>query len=233
MDSSHHSPPPTPTFSSGHFFSKTKASLKSSTQRVLHKRHSVSQLPFLKSHSELSVLLDSDLHPPEDRSAGRPTVYRSRANSTSSPSLPLVEEEDVGPLREVKHRPSVPTLKLAHRQPVNQPPLRSENALREIFNLTPVEPLSLVVDFKKSPSPPINTEAMESSSRNLDVSEAIVSYGPGYGVGSGVYRNNGNTTASGGSLQNPAMVYQHIHELSAKRISTLDYLRKAYVPLAV
>lgn len=29
---------------------------------------------------------------------------------------------------------------------------------------------------------------------------------------------------------NPHLVYQHIHELASKRISTLDYLRKAYAP---
>jgi len=228
MDSVHHiSPPPTPTFSSGHFFSKTKASIKSSTQRVLYKRHSVSQLPFLKSQSEVSILLDSDRHPPEDHSGGRPTIFRSRANSSSSPALPLLEEEDAGPLREVKHRPSVPTLKLTHRPPVNHPSLRSPKSLGEIFNLTPVEPLPLVVDFNKPPLTPVYAEVMEPASRNVDVSEAVVNYGPGYGVGSGVHRNNGNTTASGGNLQNPAMIYQHIHELSAKRISTLDHLRKA------
>ena len=29
--------------------------------------------------------------------------------------------------------------------------------------------------------------------------------------------------------QNPNAIYQHIHEMASKRISTLDYLRKAYV----
>ena len=35
------------------------------------------------------------------------------------------------------------------------------------------------------------------------------------------------TPASLGVSQNPTTVFQQIHELSAKRISTLDYLRKA------
>jgi hypothetical protein len=30
---------------------------------------------------------------------------------------------------------------------------------------------------------------------------------------------------------NPNIIFQHIHELASKRISTLDYLRKACVPL--
>lgn len=32
---------------------------------------------------------------------------------------------------------------------------------------------------------------------------------------------------------NPNIVFQHIHELASKRISTLDYLRKACVPLSL
>ena len=35
-----------------------------------------------------------------------------------------------------------------------------------------------------------------------------------------------NPVASAGS-QNPNILYQHIHDMAAKRISTLDYLRKA------
>lgn len=37
----------------------------------------------------------------------------------------------------------------------------------------------------------------------------------------------GHVSATPGSLQNPITVYQHIQDISAKRISTLDYLRKA------
>ena len=46
---------------------------------------------------------------------------------------------------------------------------------------------------------------------------------PGSGL-SAVYVN-----APPGGLQNPNTVYQHIHDLSSKRISTLEYLRKALV----
>lgn len=44
---------------------------------------------------------------------------------------------------------------------------------------------------------------------------------PGSGLSAG-YVN-----APPGSLQNPNVVYQHIQDLSSKRISTLEYLRKA------
>ena len=44
---------------------------------------------------------------------------------------------------------------------------------------------------------------------------------PGSGLSAG-YAN-----APPGSLQNPHTVYQHIQEMSSKRISTLEYLRKA------
>ncbi|MCJ1475295.1 hypothetical protein MMC13_003957 [Lambiella insularis] len=59
----------------------------------------------------------------------------------------------------------------------------------------------------------------------MDVGEAGMSYGrsavPGYGL-------TGATPQSGSNMQNPTLVYQHIQELSAKRVSTLDYLRKAH-----
>ena len=35
------------------------------------------------------------------------------------------------------------------------------------------------------------------------------------------------TLPSAVGVQNPMMVYQHIQDISSKRISTLDYLRKA------
>ena len=60
--------------------------------------------------------------------------------------------------------------------------------------------------------------------RHVDVSEAVINYGKGYGVG-----NSAANGTSAGNMQNPSAVYQHIHEISAKRVSTLDYLKKAYV----
>ena len=52
----------------------------------------------------------------------------------------------------------------------------------------------------------------------LDISNTIINFG------------NGTYTAPApvsGAPQNPYAVYQHIQDMSAKRISTLDYLRKA------
>ena len=57
----------------------------------------------------------------------------------------------------------------------------------------------------------------------LNVSDAIVDYG--YGVNN--VGNAGPISSFNGPPQNPTAVYQHIQEMSAKRISTLDYLRKA------
>ena len=36
--------------------------------------------------------------------------------------------------------------------------------------------------------------------------------------------------SNGSGLLNPGAAYQHIHDMAAKRVSTLDYLRKTYVP---
>lgn len=37
------------------------------------------------------------------------------------------------------------------------------------------------------------------------------------------------SSSSVGGAQSPAMIYQHIHDMATKRISTLEYLRRALV----
>ncbi|MCJ1315101.1 hypothetical protein MMC15_000417 [Xylographa vitiligo] len=60
----------------------------------------------------------------------------------------------------------------------------------------------------------------------MDASEAPLNYAkPSSGS---AYGMNSNISAPAGNTQNPTSIYQHIHELSAKRVSTLDYLRKAH-----
>ncbi|MCJ1415803.1 hypothetical protein MMC32_002136 [Xylographa parallela] len=60
----------------------------------------------------------------------------------------------------------------------------------------------------------------------MDVSEGSLNYGkPSSGA---AYGMSNNVSAPAGNTQNPTSIYQHIHELSAKRVSTLDYLRKAH-----
>lgn len=49
---------------------------------------------------------------------------------------------------------------------------------------------------------------------------------PVNGASLGIQGAQSSTTAS---LPNPNVLYQHIHDMSNKRIATLDYMRKAYV----
>lgn len=59
---------------------------------------------------------------------------------------------------------------------------------------------------------------------------------PQSSVGLGHVGNNGTIpppslpppSSTAGGMQNPSIVYQQIHDVSSKRISTLDYLRKAH-----
>ena len=51
-----------------------------------------------------------------------------------------------------------------------------------------------------------------------------------YGLGQGSITSSGPQLAANpsvGGLQNPSTLYQHIQDVSAKRISTLDYLKKS------
>ena len=41
----------------------------------------------------------------------------------------------------------------------------------------------------------------------------------------------GGAASVGGGAQNPYVVFQQIHDIASKRISTLDYLRKAWVEI--
>ena len=72
--------------------------------------------------------------------------------------------------------------------------------------------------------PPSNGTRKETDQRvPLNVSDAMMDYG--YGVNN--VGNAGPISAFTSPPQNPTTIYQHIQEMSAKRISTLDYLRKA------
>lgn len=55
----------------------------------------------------------------------------------------------------------------------------------------------------------------------MDVSENLVNFGNGASSAM-------NLPAPGASAFNPNAIFQHIHEMTAKRVSTLDYLRKTY-----
>lgn len=110
---------------------------------------------------------------------------------------------------------------------------------------TPEEELSIGGTKISVPAPPSTTFAVESGShstmivapfgnnhkkdttqsKNAGVSYSNNDYGQGV--------NGGPSAVSGtvGSSQNPNILYQHIHEMASKRMSTLDYLRKACVNL--
>ena len=57
-------------------------------------------------------------------------------------------------------------------------------------------------------------------------SQSNVSFGQGGNNAS--LPTPGLPPASGGGMQNPSIIYQQLHDVSTKRISTMDYLRKAH-----
>lgn len=89
-------------------------------------------------------------------------------------------------------------------------------------NQSSVSPAMIVAPFANSLRP-------ENGSKPPSSSQGSSAFGQGGSIsplpGSGV--SAGYAPAPAGGTQNPSTVYQNIQETSSKRISTLDYLRKA------
>jgi hypothetical protein len=226
------SPPPTPTSGTALLFSKTNSFIKASAKRIAKRNGSDPQISSQKSLGEISELFGGVLQHPEPLTGDARTA-RSRAPSSSTPSLVLSQDEGQSP-RKLKSRPSFPTLKLpTHRPHKSQPsptPYSAPytNSLSSIWTLTPQTSTPPIpnppVDLSRGDLSPEEAAEMESQTRNVvDISDAVERYGVGGG-------SVGRYGAGGpGNMQTPATIYQNIHEVSAKRISTLEYLKKAWV----
>ena len=228
--------PTTPTAINGRFISKANVFFKSSVKRIAHRTDSISKLGHESSPSDTSrasSAVVSREQTPEATFKDAGPFYRSRGNSSSSPSLILQVDEHGSPVRPLRHTPSFPNYQTPHRPLSTQPRLPISVPLARFRDLASTDAptanrsLAPAIDLQWSPPTPTYVAAMEPPRpKHVDVSEAVINYGKGYGVGNNAMNGNGS---SAGNMQNPSAVYQHIHEISAKRISTLDYLRKAYV----
>ena len=160
-------------------------------------------------------------------------LYRYRSGSTSSPSLLLSLGGHESSNPQLKHQPSFPASRLTKQ------PLLPQLKLHDISYTTnhslpvidPLSPIDLNVKaglIETSPASKVTIRSLKDSPvANMDASEGSLNYGKA--SGGAAYGMNGNVSGPAGNTQNPTSIYQHIHELSAKRVSTLDYLRKAYV----
>lgn len=161
------------------------------------------------------------------------STKRSSTSSRSSYQGPFrkdtatvsqLSDRETFALQSSRHQPSYSS------SSSSQKALTTQQSLDEV--LPPVPALSTYADLNHStPSLPMATTAFANGLRPEygkppGTSQSSVSFGQG--------GNNASLStpslpqASTGGVQNPGIVYQQIHDVSSKRISTLDYLRKAH-----
>ena len=204
-----------------------RSSLKSSTRRITNSISPVKQ-------DELYALAERTLPAfSTDRSStssisSRRLQHKSRAASSSSASIPYLSDDN----NISSHSPSVsrhqPSSSTASPIQKAQPFDGAPATLSRSF--TASAPFSHAnLRFSMASGTTMTTASFANESRpstsKPSTSQSNISFGQG-----------GNSTllppstlppALSGSVQSPHAVYQHIQDMSSKRISTLDYLRKA------
>jgi len=204
------------------------ASLKTSSKRI------TSNLPPIQQGDGVSHSLEKDYPPsfstkrsstpsksshPKDPDPYKPRAASDSTVSVASPSQ--VPEKKLGPSRLSKNY---------HTNLFSRKPLSNLQSLDGI--LPPIPVVSTYADLKNSTSSLTMATATfvngyrPEYSKPPSTSQSNVSFGSG--GNNATYPTPALPPASTGGMQNPSIVYQQIHDVSSKRISTLDYLRKAH-----
>ena len=211
-----------------------------------HHRNSVgptSTTNFVSSIKSSARRIASNISPPHrtdqpwdsvDREYS-PNLSTKRSSTSSRSSYQGAARKDTVAILELSDRTPLPSLWSRH-----QPSTSSSTSSQKVLP----NPQSL--DEVLSPVPSISTYAeLNRSSHSLTMATTAYanSLRPEYGkppttsqssVSFGQSGNNASLPtpslppASTGGVQNPSIVYQQIHDVSSKRVSTLDYLRKAH-----
>ena len=138
-----------------------------------------------------------------------PSPYKSRAGSTSTASLSQIDRKPT-PSQVGRRQTSNTSTSFSHKA------LSTQHSLDGIIPPLPNGPMATTMTANGSrydPGKPPST------------SHSSVSFGQG---GNGALPVPSLPPAPLGISQNPSTIYQQIHDVSSKRISTLDYLRKAH-----
>lgn len=211
-----------------------------------HHRNSVgptSTTSFVSSIKSSAKRIASSISPPHrtDQSWDSvdkeysPNFSTKRSSASSRSSFQGVTRKDTFAILELSDRTPLPSQLSRHQTSTSS----STSSHKGLSN-----PQSL--DEVLSPVPSIPTYAdLNSSSHSLTMATAAYpnNLRPEYGrppttsQSSVSFGQGGNSAslptsslppASTGGVQNPGIVYQQIHDVSSKRVATLDYLRKAH-----
>ena len=162
-----------------------------------------------------------------------PSLSTKRSSTSSRSSYQLRKE--TAAISQLSERKPLPS-QLSRKQPSvsssssSQKAVSTQQSLDQV--LSPVPAVSTHADLSHStPSLTMATTAFSNGLRPEygklpSTSQSSVSFGQG--GNNAPISNPSLPPASTGGVQNPSIVYQQIHDVSSKRISTLVYLRKAH-----
>lgn len=209
------------------------SSIKSSAKRVAVAGNSI-----ISSNQQTTSIFDHaaehDDYPPSfstkrsststSSRSSRPRPYTSRAVSASASTASLQNTPERKPLpsRPTNPDPSTSSSTSSHRGPSAQQNL---DGVTHISHADSNDPSSLLT-MAATASAIVNGFRPEVS-KPPSTSQSSVSFGQGGNNASGPTPSLPPAASTGG-MQNPSVVYQQIHDVSSKRISTLGYLRKAH-----
>ncbi|KAL9001218.1 MAG: hypothetical protein Q9169_000402 [Polycauliona sp. 2 TL-2023] len=199
-----------------------RSSIKSSTRRFTNSISPVKQDEFYALAEKTLPAFSTDRSSTSSRSSRR-APYK-RAASSSSPSLAAAPDVN-------GHSP------IARHQASASNPLRFQTtptfdtlpSLTRPFTASGPFPYAEINHSSASITMTTTSLATESrpSTGKPGTSQSNVSFGQG-GNSVPLPPPSLPPTLAGGSIHNPHTVYQYIQDMSSKRISTLDYLRKAH-----
>ena len=141
--------------------------------------------------------------------SSHPSPYRSRTGSNSTTSLSQIDRKPI---------PS----QIGRHQPSNASSLSSQKALSSQYSLDGIIPP--LPNGAMAATMTANSSRYDAG-RPPSTSHSSVGFGQG---GNGTLPVPSLPPAPLGTSQNPSTTYQQIHDVASKRISTLDYLRKAH-----
>ena len=207
---------------------KTNSLIKTSARNVGYRAESLSLPRLVIDHavsprSNHSNALVTGLRKSSAPAALLP-VYRSRAESESSPSISSPSPEDTDP--SLRHSPSFPANGLVVRPAFSYYGLwrvRPDPATSTPIPSVSPEKLSKVSEMS---SLTVNTSVKRADElKSPNVPEHILNYSAGGYTGG--FSGSSTSLSTAGIGQNQSSIHQYIQEVSAKRIFTLTYLRKA------
>lgn len=198
---------------------------------------------FVSSIKSSAKRIASNISPPQqldqpwglDEKESSPSFSNKRSSTSSRSSYQGPFRQEQAAISQLSDRKPLP-LQSSRQQPLpsssssSQKALSTQQSLDEV--ISPVPTISTYADLNHStPSLTMATTAFANGFRPdygkpPSTSQSSMSFGQG--------ANNASLSAlslppaSTGGMHNPSIVFQQIHDVSSKRISTLDYLRKAH-----